>query len=1029
MADNFGNLDKYEKSFIRSQLRHENRRVRSLQTRRPGFLDFIVSLIRRTYAPTKPRIKKTPLYREVKQNEIVNKENFINQEKPREIKKIIQEPLINLSKENNEPESMKKITDTISHKVKKTSQATGKLFDQYLAKVGEQSERLQSQDLKEGSSYQNFSSPKSFLPIMANLTKKIQKKVSTLKKGKSKSWIKNILFLIASVILLTLIFFAVWFSTLKIPDVSTFDQRKISNSTKIYDRTGEIILYDIHEDIRRTVVPFDQINQSAKDAIVAIEDHTFYEHNGVVVSSTVRAVLQTVLSKLGLSNEGTAGGSTITQQVVKNTLLNSRKLVSRKVKEWVLAYKIENKLSKEQILEIYLNEAPYGGTIYGIQEASRIFFGVSAVDLTIGQSAYLAAIPNLPTYYSPYGPNKAELDKRQRLVLQEMKRYGYITDEQYRAALEEEVIFLPQEESGAKALHFVEYIRAYLEKTYGADLVENGGLKVITTLDYELQERGEQILKDHIAEVKATYDASNSALVAIESSTGQILTMIGSQDYYDVENEGNFNVATALRQPGSAFKPIAYANAFEKGFLPETVVFDTRTQFVTNCDPNNFESDGTCYAPNNHDGKFLGPMSLRNALAQSRNIPAIKMLYLGGIKETIKLAQNLGITSLTKDSNFYGLGLVLGGGEVSLLELTNAYAVFSSEGVYHKPQGILSVEDSEGNMLEEYQANESRVLSENVARMISSILSDNAARAPLFGSQSFLNFGGTNVAAKTGTTNDNRDAWLVGYTSSVALGVWTGNNDNTPMKKGSTISGKPWRSFMDEVIKKYPAQNFTNYSLPSNFSQLPAMVRGVWQGGDGTRRTIDSRTGEPADETTPEEFKKEVGSFDPHTILHYISKDNPTVNNASRSDSQYRNWEASVQAYAQSNFQQEYQDSLQTSEVDNLSENSNSMIGIQGFNSQREYSYEDSDKISVSFDELDIDDVVRVDFFINDSLFGSDSNQPFNIDLEFSQMNNLKKDNVLKVLVTTHSGQELSAQESFTVTGVPVVSGSPEVTQ
>jgi len=987
MTDQFGDLRKYEKSYLRSQARQEERRVRALRTR--------VS-----------RVKIVPLL-----------DNLF-----KKIKKTFYSPS---PITQDQKETMKKISDSVKTKAQRATKVTEDFIRNYVSGVREHSERIKKYDDLSHDETENFSGIdlSNFLPMKT--TKKLKKKIPTVRKNRS--LLKNLFFAVGTLILLGGIFIFAWFSTLEIPDVATFDQRKISNSTKIYDRTGEVILYDIHEDIQRTVVSFDNINQYAKDAIVAIEDHNFYEHHGVVVRSTLRAITQTILSKIGLSSGGTAGGSTLTQQVVKNTLLNSKKLISRKVKEWVLAYKIEKRLSKDQILEIYLNEAPYGGTVYGIQEASRIFFGVSSSEVTLGQAAYLAAIPNLPTYYSPYGSHKAELDQRQKLVLHEMKRYGYVSDEQYRAALEEVVVFLPQEESGAKALHFVEYIRAYLEKTYGADLVENGGLKVVTTLDYELQERAEQILKDHIIEVKDAYSASNAALVAVESSTGQILTMVGSQNYFDTESEGNFNVATALRQPGSVFKPIAYANAFTKGYLPETVVFDTQTQFTANCNAHNFKSDGTCYAPNNHDGKFLGPMNLRNALAQSRNIPAIKMLYLGGVADTLKLAQNLGISSLTKDSNYYGLGLVLGGGEVSLLELTNAYAVFSNEGIYNKPVGILSVADSDENVLESYQSNESKVLSENVARMISSVLSDNVARTPLFGSQSFLYFGNTNVAGKTGTTNDNRDAWLVGYTSSVAVGVWTGNNDNTPMKKGSSISGKPWRSFMEEIIKKHPSTAFTNYSLPNNFSELPAIIRGEWKGGTGVSAFIDTRTGEQATSETPEEFQKEFGSFDPHNILYWINKDNPLVPNQSHNDSQFSNWEASVQSYTHGNYQENYESNLL---IDNLEQDidedpNGGSIRIKGLTNDHEYQYEDSDRISVSFNDIDIDDVIRVDFSMNGNLFGSDTTQPFTIDLIFSELENLQDENTIEVRVITHSGVEYQAEESFNIIDLPILSDVP----
>ena len=846
--------------------------------------------------------------------------------------------------------------------------------------------------------------------------KPVKKKLKTSKKH---SWwgIKNLFFIAGSLFLLVLIAFGVWFSTLEIPDVSNFEQRKISNSTKIYDRTGEIILYDIHENISRTVVGIDEINKYAQDAIVAIEDHTFYEHNGVVIKSTARAVAQTLLTKLGLSSEGTAGGSTLTQQVVKNTLLNSRQLISRKVKEWVLAYKIEQKLSKDQILEIYLNEAPYGGTIYGIQEASRIFFGTPASELTLGQSAYLAAIPNLPTFFSPYGPNKALLDERQRVVLAEMKRYGYITDQEYREALEEEVEFLSKEDNKVKALHFVQYVRAYLEKQYGNDLVENGGLKVITTLDYELQEKAEGIVKNHIEEVEDDFDASNAALVAVEAETGHIITMVGSRDYFDTDIDGNFNVALARRQPGSSFKPIAYANAFEQGYLPETAVFDVKTQFSARCEENNLTSADGCYSPSNYDGKFNGPMSLRNALAQSRNIPAVKVLYLGGVQNTMSLAAEMGINSLNEDSNFYGLGLVLGGGEVSLLELTGAYSVFANDGELNKATGIISVEDSGGNILEKYQKNEQRVVSRNSARMISSILSDNEARTPLFGSQSFLYFGGRDVAGKTGTTNDNRDAWLVGYTSDVAVGVWTGNNNNSPMKKGSSISGKPWRAYMDEIIEKYGTDNFSEYELPENSNKFPPIIQGQWEGGSGSRIYVDSRTGNRANDFTPEEYRESVVQFDPHTILHWIEKNNPFELNISTSDPQYKNWEYAVNQYSQNNFSARYATSTEAfQDIEEQEEESKFQLEIRGIEEGDEFDFGDTVRVTAAFNDIDIDDIQKVDFFINGMYVTSDTSQPFNsrLEMNFGSLQ-LNEDNILQIVATDTDFQSVSQEVTFIV--------------
>lgn len=841
-------------------------------------------------------------------------------------------------------------------------------------------------------------------------------KKNTKKINKKKTLEKIFKFGVVSVVFLVSLFF-LWFATLKIPDVGNFSERKISNSTKIYDRTGEILLYDIHEDIQRTVVSYGDINQYVKDAIVSIEDHTFYTHKGVVWKSTLRAVAQTILSKLNLYSGGTAGGSTLTQQVVKNTLLTREQTIKRKVKEWVLAYKLEQQMTKDEILATYLNEAPYGGTIYGVEEASRVFFGKKASNVTLSEAAYLASIPNIPTYYSPYGSNKDKLDKRQRTVLSQMKLHGYISEEEYREALDEEVEFLPQELNYAKSLHFVQYVRAQLEETYGIDVVENGGLRVITTLDYDLQKQAEVIIADHIEEVEDQYDASNAALVALESKTGQIIAMVGSRSYFDTEGfDGNFNVALAKRQPGSSFKPIAYAAAFEKGYLPESAIFDTETQFNSSCERNNLTSTDGCYAPGNYDAKFNGPMTWRNALAQSRNIPAIKVLYLAGLSNVIKIAKSMGISSLNEASHYYGLGLVLGGGEVSLLEMTGVYATFSNEGNFNKINSILEVTDAEGEVLEKYVPEETRIFSENTARMISSILSDNTARTPLFGAYSFLNFGETNVAGKTGTTNDNRDAWLIGYTSDVAVGVWTGNNDNTPMKKGSSISGKPWRSFMDEVLKKYKAYNFVPYSLPENFDELPNMIKGNWKGGNTFYINSDSK--KLATEFTPEENITEITEIDPHTILHWINKNDPTVLQLGGSDIQYKNWEYSVQNYIQLElndlFDIEYEIPTEYDEA----HDTENMDGDFDFTIEGvldiEYEMDDNINIEIDLDDLNKNDVAEITYSINNIFIGSmDSFREFSFKPEDIQF--IYQNNELSVTVVDEDGNDVTRTIDFRV--------------
>lgn len=688
--------------------------------------------------------------------------------------------------------------------------------------------------------------------------------------------------------------FIIWIATLKVPTLDSFVDRKVSSSTKIYDRTGEIVLYDVHENVKRTVVTSDMIDQDLKNAIIAIEDKNFYNHAGIEPKAIVRAVLSNTIP--GFSST-TQGGSTLTQQLVKNTLLTQERSISRKIKEWVLAVKLERLMTKDEILLAYLNEAPYGGQIYGAEEASVTFFGKKAVDLTVAESAYLAAIPNAPTYYSPYGKNRPNLNARKNLVLKSMLEQGYITDADYETARAEQVVFKPREDTHGKALHFIEYVRQYLEEKYGEEKVLSEGLRVITTLDWELQEVAEKTIKENSLKNEKEYGATNSALVAIDPKTGHILSMVGSRDYSDPTIDGMFNIATAGRQPGSSFKPIVYARAFEKGFEPETVLFDAPTQFGTGsqCPPGSTKDTLPCYAPSNYDGSFLGPMSLRNALAQSRNIPAVKLLWLVGINDALQTGKRLGLTTLDRNADRYGLTLVLGGGEVSLLDMTSVYSVFANDGVRNAPTGILQVIDKDGTILEEYTPNPETVMNYNATRKLSSVLSDNPARTPLFGSNSFFYFGNRPVAGKTGTTNSNKDAWVFGYTPSIAVGVWSGNNDNTPMKKGSAISGPAWRAYMDKALATLPSESFPAPDPDPNYYTGSPVLRGGWAGGESF--VIDTISGKLATDLTPNETKKEYTIPNVHSILHWVDPSNPKGPRPTNpgSNAQYANWEKSVQ--------------------------------------------------------------------------------------------------------------------------------------
>jgi len=818
-----------------------------------------------------------------------------------------------------------------------------------------------------------------------------------LRSKKKKRLFNNILIFTAGLIIVVMGISTIFIASFKIPDFSSFGDRKIVNSTKIYDRTGEILLYDIHQDIRRTNIAFEDMGTHIKNATVAVEDAEFYNHSGVRVSSTIRAVLSNVFN-IGIGG----GGSTITQQLVKNTLLNSKKTIGRKIREWVLAVKIDKALPKEKILELYLNEAPYGGTVYGIEEAAKTYFNKKAYDLTIAEASYMASIPQSPTYLSPYGKNKDKLEERKNFVLFRMKELGFITEEDYTKAKEEVVEFAPKQTSGIKAPHFVFFIKDYLENKYGTELVENGGLKVTTTLDYTLQEQGEKIVKEGALENQKNWDGSNAALVAINPKTGEILSMIGSRDYFDKEIDGNFNVATALRQPGSSFKPFIYATAFNKGFTPDTVLFDLPTEFQTTCNaygtalPGHNQSE--CYMPQNYDGKWRGPIKLRDALGQSINIPAVKLFYLAGLKDSLDTAENMGINTL-KDISRYGLTLVIGGGEVSLLDITSAYGVFANEGVRVPYTGVLKVEDINGNVLEEASPSGREVLPRNTALTISDILSDNVARTPTFGANSSLNIPGRDVAVKTGTTNNNKDAWTVGYTPSIVVGVWAGNNDNKPMKKGGvSVAGPIWNKFLNASFKDLPNEKFEKPDLYVDPTQVKPVLRGYWQGNQNF--FIDKISGKLATEYTPVETRVEKVITNVHSILNWVDRSDilgPSPKNPS-DNPQFTNWETPIQnwwAQNKGNYKITTWNEMPSSYDDIHKEDSKPEILIKEPNETSTYS--PNTKIQLEISNKGKYPIQKIEIFVNDIYLGTTSS-PFKFSFFPSDLENLRAENKLTII-------------------------------
>lgn len=565
-------------------------------------------------------------------------------------------------------------------------------------------------------------------------------------------------------------------------------------STKIYDRTGGL-LYEIFDPYggKRTVVPLGQISPHLINATIATEDANFYRHPGFDPLSVLRALWYDVTERRIVS-----GGSTITQQLVKTLFLTPEVSLKRKITEAVLAAEITRRYSKDEILEIYLNEINYGNLAYGIEAAAETYFGKTAAALDLAESAFLAGLPQAPALYDPHAHFDAA-KKRQRVVLQLMVEQGYITNAEAEAAAQQPLNLVPPR-YGSEAPHFVAYVREVLEQKYGTEVLYRGGFQVYTTLDPRLQALAQRAVSEHIAQVRESNHATNGALVAVDVHTGEILAMVGSADFNDKSIDGQVNVALRPRQPGSSIKPITYLTAFEMGWTPATVILDMETEFPDGANPP--------YKPHNYDNKEHGPVTVRTALANSYNIPAVKALQFVGLKNMLETAHRLGITSLNRPD--YGLSLTLGGGDVTLLEMVGAYQALANGGVRLPPTPIRRILDSQGHVIESLDANRGQqVVSPQHAYLITSILSDNKARLPAFGPGNLLEIGRP-AAVKTGTTDDYRDGWTIGYTPDLAVGVWVGNSDNTPMKRlpGVRAAGPIWNRFMKEALEGVPPKDF-----------------------------------------------------------------------------------------------------------------------------------------------------------------------------------------------------------------------------
>ena len=788
----------------------------------------------------------------------------------------------------------------------------------------------------------------------------------------------KISFIATILILITVVGVFVYF-TKDLPDPTVLKTQEVAESTKIYDRTGTVLLYDIHGEEQRTIIPYEEIPIIVKNATIAVEDEKFWKHKGIDIRAMLRA-----LSVVIKTRKFEQGGSTITQQLIKKSFLTSDKTVVRKIREIVLAVALERKYSKEEILSAYLNQIPYGSGAYGIEAASQTFFGKKARDLNLAETSLLVSLPKAPSYYSPFGNHTQELEERRKYALWRMEQMDFISKEEKELAQKNSPKVLPFKQT-IKAPHFVFMVRDQLNEKFGEEMIEKSGFKVITSLDWDLQQVAEETVRQGAIKNQKLFKAQNAALVATDPKTGQLLSLVGSWNYFDIEHDGNVNVATRARQPGSAFKPFVYATAFKKGYTPDTVLFDVFTEFNPTCKPAGIPRGGgdpkNCYHPVNFDDRFRGPVTIRQALGQSLNTPAVKALYLAGLDDSMQTAKDMGITTL-EDKNRFGLSLALGGGEVKLLEMANAFGVFGQEGVRHEPSLILRVEDPYGHTLYHWQDNPKQVLDSQTARLVNNILSDNQARIPTFNPQGPLFFYDHEVALKTGTTEDYRDAWTIGYTPYFSWGMWVGNNDNSPMQRNtaSLMAAPIWREFYDSARKLFPDKFSSEpFKKPESIATSKPVLNGVWK--------VETSHGEEL-----------------HSILYWVKKLDPQGDPPSNpyTDPQFNNWETGVQIWLT-------QQGLKLV----TGGQSSSSVTIQS--PQDSSSYSKNDDINIVLQVNSSMGVKQVDLLLNNIFIGSLLNDPFETIVKNNDPLLKEGSNTITARLYDKAGGVKETQKSFIV--------------
>ena len=672
-----------------------------------------------------------------------------------------------------------------------------------------------------------------------------------------------------------------------LPDPNALLKRDVAQTTKIYDRTGERLLYEIHGDKNRTLIKLEEIPEIVKNATIAIEDQQFYKHQGFNPFRMAVGIVWGMITK-----GRPQGGSTITQQLVKNAILSGERTVGRKIKELILSIAIEQRLSKDQILQLYLNEIGYGSSNYGVEAAARAYFGKSVKDVDLAEAATLAALPKAPTTYLN-SPEK--LDARRDLVLKIMFDEGFITESQKIDAQAEEVVLVQDAETGnadadTTPLHFIFYIKQLLvdELNFDERQVEQGGLNVITSLDYDKQAAAQQAVREGVEARGPSYGFGDAALVALDPKTGQVLSMVGSTDYFDEEIDGAINMTLQPIQPGSSIKPIVYSAGFSQGYTPNSILYDVITTFKTQV------GDYTPY--NYHLEMENGPVTIRKALQGSLNIPAVKMITLLGLDKVLDFAESLGYSTFGDRSQF-GPAIVLGGGEVKLIEHAAAFGVLANGGVRQETVAVLKVSDAAGNTLYEWKAKPGKeILDKNVALEISDVLSDNPARAYIFGENNYLTLSDRTAAAKTGTTNDNRASLTVGYTPSLVAAVWVGNADYSSMTggaDGSVVAAPIWQSFMNKALQGTAVEAF-------EAPQIPLTGKNILDGiMPSTTVTVDKSTGKLATNETPESMREELSCGEYHSELYYITPGDPlgAAPGDQPDNEQYVSWETALSGW------------------------------------------------------------------------------------------------------------------------------------